>query len=451
MSALSEALLRHNKNTPRYTSYPTAPHFSEAVRETTYLSWLTSLEGDNCTSLYIHIPYCKSICWYCGCNTKATQKYGPVTRFVDLLLKEIALVKSALSHTQSVTNIHFGGGSPSMLTADDFTRIMAHVRDSFDVKPDAEIAIEIDPRELTEAKTAAYALAGVTRVSFGIQDFHEDVQNAIGRRQPFYLVYDAVKLVRSYGIEQINMDLLYGLPHQTAEKMRANINFAQALAPTRVALFGYAHVPWMKKHMQLIDESFLPDAKERLDLFDAASDQLSKKGFHAIGIDHFVRSDDTMFSAHAEGRLRRNFQGYTTDKATTLIGLGVSAIGAMPQGYVQNTPDIRRYVRAVEAGKLPIAKGIKTSPDDMVRRAAIEQLMCYGKLDTEAFYKHHGLPAGYFDDAIQSLAPLVVDGLLWISDGILEVPASLPQASRLVAAAFDAYLKPSNVKHAQVA
>lgn len=451
MSAQSEALLRHNRNTPRYTSYPTAPHFSETVGEDKYASWLSSLKEGDHTSLYLHIPYCRSICWYCGCNTKATQKYGPVTRFVELLLKEIAIVSKQCSGKQTVSNIHFGGGSPSLLSPDDFARIMAHVRDSFDVLPDAEIAIEIDPRELTEAKVAAYALAGVNRVSFGIQDFHENVQTAIGRRQPFYLVYDAVKLVRSYGIERINMDLLYGLPHQTPEMMRANVNFAHALAPSRIALFGYAHVPWMKKHMQLIDENFLPDPKERLDLFEAASDQLSKKGFHAIGIDHFVKSNDPMFTAHAEGQLNRNFQGYTTDTAKTLIGLGVSAIGAMPQGYVQNIADIRGYARAVEAGHLPVAKGIEISFDDKMRRAAIEQIMCYGKLDTETFYQQHGLPSDYFDDAMQALEPLAADGLVRISRGTLIVPPQMPQASRLVAAAFDAYLKPSKAKHAQVA
>lgn len=451
MSALFESLLRHNRNTPRYTSYPTAPHFTEAVDETLYKSWLANLDGDANTSLYIHIPYCRSICWYCGCNTKATQKYSPVNSFVDLLLREVALVSDNLTGKVSVSNIHFGGGSPSMLSPDDFTRIMANVRATFDVTPQAEIAIEIDPRELTEAKVAAYALAGVNRVSFGIQDFHENVQNAIGRRQPFYQVYDAVKLVRSYGIEQINMDLLYGLPHQTPDMMRANVNFAHALAPSRIALFGYAHVPWMKKHMQLINEATLPGPQERLDLFDAASDQLRKKGFHAIGIDHFVRADDPMFSAHAEGRLHRNFQGYTTDEAKNLIGLGVSAIGAMPQGYVQNSADIRSYARAIEAGRLPIAKGIETTRDDTVRRAAIEQLMCYGQLDTKAFYRQHNLPSGYFADALVALEPLAADGLVKLSGGELHVPSSLPQAYRLVAAAFDAYLKPSTAQHAQVA
>lgn len=451
MSALSEALLRHNQNTPRYTSYPTAPHFTDAVDADTYSSWLKGLEAEDAISLYIHVPYCRSICWYCGCNTKATKKYGPVSSFVELLLQEIELVADRLSQKQPVSNIHFGGGSPSMLAPDDFSRIMVHLREQFSISSDAEIAIEIDPRELTEAKVASYALAGVNRVSFGIQDFHEKVQNAIGRRQPFYQVYDAVKLVRGYGIEQINMDLLYGLPHQTPEMMRANINFAHALAPNRIALFGYAHVPWMKKHMQLIDETSLPGAKARLELFEAASDQLSQKGYHAIGIDHFVKSDDPMYTAHAEGKLRRNFQGYTTDEAKSLIGLGVSAIGAMPQGYVQNTPDIRSYARAIEAGKLPVAKGIQTSRDDILRRAAIEQIMCYGRLDVGAFCSAHDLPEDYFNDVLQALQTLAEDELVQVSGRTLMVPVELPQASRLVAAAFDAYLKPSNAKHAQVA
>lgn len=451
MQSLKKALLDHNQNTPRYTSYPTAPHFSEAVGAERYEGWLQALETDQQVSLYIHIPYCQSLCWYCGCNTKATKQYGPVSSYVDVLLQEIELLQKTLGMKQSVSSIHFGGGSPSMLAPDDFLRIMAAIRASFHVLTAAEIAIEIDPRELTEPKVAAYVQAGVNRVSFGIQDFHENVQRAIGRRQPFYLVYDAVKLVRAYGIDHINMDLLYGLPHQTPEMMRANINFAHALAPGRIALFGYAHVPWMKKHMRLISESTLPSAEERLDLFEAAADQLSRKGYHSVGLDHFVRVDDPMFAAQQERTLHRNFQGYTTDTADAMIGLGVSSIGALPDGYCQNTADVRSYARMIAEGKLPIAKGKALSKDDRLRRAVIEKLMCYGTINLKEFCADYELPADYFNDSLADLRGLMSDGLVDIKDGMITTSAEVPQATRLVCAAFDTYLRPSKARHAQVA
>lgn len=451
MEQIQNALMRHNRNTPRYTSYPTAPHFREPVDDAEYGTWLGTLDDDQTFSLYLHIPYCRTLCWYCGCNTKATQKYEPVTIYVDYLLKEIDLVSEKLADKKTVRHIHFGGGSPSMLRPEDFTRIMTAVRAKFTVAPDAEIAIEIDPRELTEPKVAAYAKAGVTRVSFGIQDFHIDVQQAVNRRQPFYMVYDAVNLVRTYGIDHINMDLLYGLPHQTDEKMKANINFAHALKPTRLALFGYAHVPWMKKHMRLIDETALPGAGARLSQFETASTQLKSLGYHAVGLDHFVRAEDPMLEALANHKLRRNFQGYTTDASDCLIGLGVSSIGSLPDHYVQNIADTRSYFAALDDDILPVEKGIHLSAEDHLRRSIIEELMCYQAIDLETHCLNRGEDSRQFAPVFEQLAPLEKDGLVEITGTTITIPENARQAVRLVCAAFDAYLTAAPNRHAQVA
>lgn len=451
MQASHHAILKRNTQVPRYTSYPTAPHFSAAVGNETFTGWLMELEDHASLSLYFHIPYCRQICWYCGCHAKATRKYEPVEAYVETLLTEIELVAGRLSGGQTVKHIHFGGGSPSMLSANDFTRIMAHVRQYFTVARGAEIAIELDPREVSEAKVAAYAKAGVTRASLGVQDFHETVQKAIGRRQPFHVIYDAVQLLKDYGIRDINMDLLYGLPHQTIADIEENVDFASALSPSRIALFGYAHVPWMKKHMRLIDEDALPNGAERLAQFDAAAKQLAERGYTAIGLDHFVRASDEMAKALHARTLKRNFQGYTTDDADALIGFGVSAISALPQGYAQNTLVAADYEKAVSAGNHPIIKGRALSSDDRIRRAAIEELMCFFELDLELFTAKHMLPRDYLDDALGELEALAEEGLVKMKGRKVIVPADARQAVRLACAAFDAYLSPSAQRHAQVA
>ncbi|WP_417449231.1 oxygen-independent coproporphyrinogen III oxidase [Kordiimonas sp.] len=450
-SKMREALLNFNRQVPRYTSYPTAPHFSASVTPDTYTSWLMDLKDGASLSLYVHIPYCRQICWYCGCFTKATRQYAPVTSYVDTLIEEMQLVRERLSGGQSVGHIHFGGGSPSMLSPEDFTRIMTTVRQLYVPEQDAEIAVELDPREVTEAKVAAYAKAGVTRVSLGVQDFHDHVQKAIGRRQPFHVIYDTVQLLKAYGIEDINMDLLYGLPHQTTADVQENVDFAAALGPSRIALFGYAHVPWMKKHMRLIDEDALPNGDVRLTQFEVAAKRLKARGYQAIGLDHFVRPTDTMAVALADGTLKRNFQGYTTDKADALIGFGVSAISALPQGYVQNTLVAADYEAAVAGNIAPVIKGRELTNEDRIRRAAIEELMCYFELDLELFTASHGKPRDYLDDVLPALYELAADGLITLKGRHITVPEQARQAVRLACAAFDAYLQPDTARHAQVA
>ncbi|TNE62567.1 MAG: oxygen-independent coproporphyrinogen III oxidase [Alphaproteobacteria bacterium] len=448
---MADVLLRHNQQVPRYTSYPTAPHFSAAVDSDTMQGWIRALPEGGALSLYIHIPFCRQMCWYCGCNTRASRHYEPLENYLKTLFLEIDQVAHWIGRPEQVSHIHFGGGSPSMLRPEDFTRLMAWLRRHFAVRADAEIAIELDPREVTEAKVAAYAAAGVNRASLGVQDFHEEVQRAIGRRQPFHVIYDAVRTLRDYGIRRINMDLLYGLPHQDRLVIEENVDFAAALAPDRISLFGYAHVPWMKKHMRLINEAALPDGTARLEQFDVAKRRLGRRGYVPIGLDHFVLPDDSMATALRDGHLHRNFQGYTTDAATCLIGFGASAISALPDGYAQNAPDVRSYDAAVRAGRAATVKGKRLSADDRLRRAIIERLMCYFDIDLKVFSAVHGLPRDYFANAIARLQPLVTDGLVEIADGLVTVNPAAPQAVRLVCAAFDSYLQPTAGRHAQVA
>jgi oxygen-independent coproporphyrinogen-3 oxidase len=262
-----DRLLRYNQAVPRYTSYPTAPHFKAVDTDAAHREWLGALPPGEAVSLYFHIPFCAQLCWFCGCHTKITRRYAPVRDYIAQLRREIAMVSAAMRTAPPVRHIHFGGGSPSIMAHDDFIDFMALVRGSFNVAPDAEIAVEMDPRHAGEVKIAACAKAGVTRMSFGVQDFDEKILTAVNRPQPFSCTYDAVLLCREYGIGGINMDFMYGLPFQTMDTMRRTMDIALALMPDRLSLFGYAHVPWMKKHMRLIPERALPGPELRYELF----------------------------------------------------------------------------------------------------------------------------------------------------------------------------------------
>jgi len=460
-----KSLLKHNKNTPRYTSYPTAPHFREIAEllstgEPSYEEWLQKLDTQQPLSLYVHVPFCKKICWYCGCHTKATNKYSPVEQYLTYLKREISLVAKTIQNKHQtapiVGHIHFGGGSPSYLSATDFNALMQHIKTCFSISPSAEIAIELDPREINEAKVASYKINGVNRVSLGVQDFHPNVQKAINRYQPFHTVYESLKLLKQYSIQSCNIDLLYGLPLQTPEMIAENIILATALQPNRISLFGYAHVPWMKKHMRLIDEATMADAEGRLEQFSVAQAALTQKGYRQIGLDHFVAENDPMAKAYDTGTLKRNFQGYSTDTATTLIGFGPSAISSLPATYAQNTPDNRLYYKMLDDGALPVAKQVALTEDDIVRRGIIEHIMCYGiynlSLHSAKFSaSKKALAHTAFINAETQLEQLAIDNLITFSKEQQTLRVLIPQASRLAAAAFDAYLAPNVAQHTQVA
>jgi oxygen-independent coproporphyrinogen-3 oxidase len=433
---------------PRYTSYPTAPHFHAGVTGEIFRGWLAALPQGMALSLYLHVPFCDTLCWFCGCHTKIVNHYSPLKSYLDLLLSEIETVAAIIGPGHPVTHIHWGGGSPTMLSPDDVKTLAAALAAHFTIAPDAEFAIEIDPRGLQDEMIAALAEAGVNRASIGVQDCDETVQRAINRIQPFEVTLSAVERLRAAGIGALNIDLIYGLPHQTQANVAHTIDMALTLAPQRFAVFGYAHVPHFKKHMQLIDETALPDAQERLAQFELAHALLSASGYAAIGLDHFAQPDDSLALAQQAGKLARNFQGYTTDDAPALVGLGASSISALPGGYAQNKAEVPDYRKAILAGELSVARGIALTDDDRLRRAIIERLMCDLAVDLDAVAAPFGKSAADFRPELATLAPYTEQGIVEIAGGRLTVPPAARAAVRLVAAAFDSYLGKSQAIHA---
>ena len=434
---------------PRYTSYPTAPHFGPGVDGARYERWLGELDPKTPLSLYLHVAYCAEMCWFCGCHTKATKRYAPVASYLDALLAEIELVASKLPARMGFRHIHFGGGSPTVLKPEDFTRMVEKLREHFDMMPGAEIAVELDPRTADENYVIAMAKAGVTRASIGVQDFNPIVQKAINRIQPFEVTERVILWLRKYGVHAINMDLCYGLPHQTVESVLETVERGASLRPARIALFGYAHVPWMKTHQKLIPEEALPDMAERWRQYEAASAHLQELGYVAIGLDHFALPDDELALAQKKGELHRNFQGYTTDSAPALIGFGASAIGSLPQGYVANEIAIDRYREMVHAGKLPITRGIAINADDELRRAIIERLMCDMGVDLDRIAALYGKTGASFEPEIQAMADLEADGIVRREGHRLIVTEEGKPLVRAACAVFDRYLTAGEARHSK--
>lgn len=429
---------------PRYTSYPTAPHFTPAVNSEVYADWLKALPAESRLSLYLHVPFCRDLCHYCGCNTQAMRKRQPVDDYADLLCAEIAAVGQDVPGGR-VTHVHWGGGTPSMLGPEQLQAVWERVSGAFRVAGDCEHAIELDPRYVTDELAAALVRIRVTRASLGVQELSDHVQRAIGRVQPYETVAHAVATLRRHGIADINFDLMYGLPQQTVADVRASAIRSCELRPQRFALFGYAHVPWFKKRQKLIDPADLPGAMERLEQMRAARDVFLANGYVEIGFDHFALADDVIATAARSGSLRRNFQGYTTDDADALIGFGASAIGRLPQGYVQNAPDIGGYSRAMAAGSYATIRGLALSDEDRTRAAVIERLMCDLGVDLNDFAGDG--PA--FEAERKVLEPLAAEGLVHVEGDLIRVTEAGRPFVRLVAAAFDAYLPNSSAAHSR--
>lgn len=445
---MKPGLIAHaTRNVPRYTSYPTAPHFRDQIDSAEYGALLAQLPDDARLSIYLHVPFCREICHYCGCHTKAARRAEPVAEYAAILRREVALVANRLRGPLSVVHMHWGGGTPSLLDPADFAETVRLVRERFTVSPEAEHAIELDPRTVGEDLVRTLAAAGVNRASLGVQDFNETVQRAIGRMQPFATVANVVARLRAAGIGAINLDLMYGLPHQRVGDVERTADLAASLSPGRIALFGYAHVPWMKTHQRLIDAAALPGAIERMEQAEAAALRLEAHGYVRVGIDHFARRDDPMAKAATGGALRRNFQGYTTDPADALIGFGASSIGRLPRTYVQNAPDVGGWRRAIEAGHLPVVRGKRLGEEDLARADIIERLMCDFAVDPAAVFRAHGLDPAGLADAYAALAPLQRDGLVVFEDGRLTIPAPMRAFARLVASAFDTYLNEGTARH----
>jgi len=435
------------RSVPRYTSYPTAPHFRSAVGPAAYADWLANMPARAPVSLYLHVPYCRKLCWYCACHTRVANTYDPIARTRDGLLHEIAGVRRHIGHRPAVTQIHWGGGTPTILRPRDFAQLQGAIGDAFEISDQTEIAIEIDPRQLSDGMVTELAAARVGRVSFGVQDFDPAVQAAINRVQPFSVTANAVERLRRGGVASVNIDLLYGLPRQTTRTLAETIRLALELAPDRIALFGYAHVPWMKTHQKLIHEGDLPGPETRWAQSQMAADLLTAAGYVALGIDHFARPEDSLARAASVGRLRRNFQGYTTDVAPYLIGFGASAIGSAPEGYVQNAADVKTWLDAVERDHLATARGLVLTDDDRMRRDVIERIMCHLAVDLDAMAAPYGHDAGVFADAFPALRELASEGIVKLEGPRVLLTNEARPFARIVAAAFDSYLGSGYGRH----
>ncbi len=432
---------------PRYTSYPTAPHFSPAVGPDTMAGWLSARPAAGPLSIYLHVPYCLKLCWYCGCHTKVANSPDRLEQYRDALIAEIATVRRHVGLRVPVSHVHWGGGTPTVFSAADFAAVHAALAAAFEIAPGAEIAVEIDPRTVTDEVIDGLGAAGVSRVSFGVQDFDARVQAAINRIQPFEQTARAVARLRAAGVRSVNLDLIYGLPLQTVASVRETIRLALELAPDRLALFGYAHVPWMKPHQKMIREADLPGPEQRWSQAEAAARLLTAAGYVPVGIDHFSRPDDSLARAAAAGRVRRNFQGYITDDAGNLVGLGASAISACPSGYAQNATSIRDWRDRVTAGALATARGIALGADDRLRADAIERVMCDLAVDLSAVAARHGAGVEAFGGAAAGLDELRRAGIVDVAGPVVRVRPEARPLARVVAAAFDAYLAGGAGRH----
>lgn len=434
---------------PRYTSFPPANRFGTGVDAGTYGDWLAGLDRSATLSLYLHVPFCRALCWYCGCHTTVANGPGRVERYAARLMREIEVVAGWLGEGRPVVNLHFGGGTPTILDPYDFLAVVDLLRRRFAFRSDAEFAVEVDPRGLDASRIAALAAAGVTRVSLGVQDIDPEVQRAINRAQPLDVVERAVSGLRRAGIAAINADLMYGLPRQTADHVAASARAVALLEVDRVAVFGYAHVPWFKANQKAIDDTMLPGPRQRFEQAAVAAEVLDTNGYDAIGFDHFALPEDPLAVAASTGRLRRNFQGYVVDPADAIIGFGASSIGSLPEGYLQNEPHLKRWAERVDAGELPIARGVALTVGDRLRRAAIERVLCDGAVDLERIAACFDQPADALSDAIPRLRRLEADGLVGIRGWTLRCTALGRRYLRNVAACFDPALDAATGRHSR--
>ncbi len=425
---------------PRYTSYPTAPHFSGDISAQTYRRWLTAIADDRAVSLYLHVPFCRSMCWYCGCNTTISRRDEPIADYLAALRREIEMVTDQIGRRLSVGHVHFGGGTPTIMAPAQFAELMSLLRRKFSFRGDAEVAIEIDPRTLTSEMTAEIGASGVTRASLGVQSFDPVVQRAINRIQSFEVTAATTEGLRAAGVRGVNFDLIYGLPHQTTDSCADTVRQCLRLAPDRLSVFGYAHVPSFKTHQRKIADDTLPDGAARHLQAETIAARLVEAGYRRIGLDHFARPGDSLVAAQADGRLHRNFQGYTTDESDVLIGFGASAIGRLDQGYIQNDPSPRSYAALIAKGEPATRKGYALTADDRLRADIIERIMCDFRVDLGTVCARHGASPEAMLQSAPRLRALADDGMIRLDGLSLTVADDARHLVRSIASAFDAYL-----------
>jgi oxygen-independent coproporphyrinogen-3 oxidase len=436
-------LAKYSQPGPRYTSYPPAPHFSDSFGPAYWQDELIqSQDLRRPISLYIHIPFCDTLCYYCGCNMVATGNYARADQYLAYLIAEIDRVAALTYIDREVVQMHWGGGTPTYLHPTDIRGLAAHVRKRFRFAPDAEVSVEVDPRGLTRDHVIALRESGFNRASLGVQDLDETVQKAVNRVQPLALIEEVYGWFRAEGFASINLDLMTGLPHQTVGSYRRTLAEIVRLNPDRLAVFGYAHVPWLKKHQKLILEPELPNFESRMSMQELILETLEAAGFVHIGMDHFAKPEDSLVQAQRNRTLWRNFQGYTTHRHADIYAFGVSAISQTETVYAQNEKRLVAYQQKIDRGELATEKGYRLSRDDRIRRDVITELMCDLELNMANIAQRWRLEFDtYFADSLKALAPLAQDGLVQVSDGLIRVTALGRLFLRNIAMCFDAYLQ----------
>ena len=453
MQTFSEESFRlwMEKPAPRYTSYPTAPFFHDGVGEAQYAASLGRIDASDPVSLYVHIPFCAEMCLFCGCHTYITKREDRIRDYIDSLIREMEITASHAPQKLRMSHLHFGGGTPNAMPASAMAHLFRAMHRLFDFSACREFAVEIDPRTLDREQVKVMADFGVTRVSLGVQDFNADVQKIVNRVQPYELVAHVCEWLRDAGLKRVNFDLMYGLPAQTEASVAEAARLAVSLSPDRFALFSYAHVPHMKPHQKALTAQGIPADRERLLMERAARDTLNAAGYESVGMDHFAKPEDGLAVAQREGRMRRNFQGYTDDTAETMVAFGASAIGQTKDGFVQNQKEIRAYQVAIAEGRLPIIRGYELTPEDRVRSAIIDQLMCTFACDVAEICASHNWPVESFAADFDALRAFEEAGLIARDGHKIKLISPYRQAIRSVACVFDAHAPKANTVYSRVA
>ena len=422
---------------PRYTSYPTAPQFAGEVGPARFAEWIAAIPEGAAISLYLHVPFCRRLCWFCACRTQGTSSDAPVVAYVKTLQAELAILAQHLPRGVRLSRLHWGGGTPTLMAPGLMRDLAGAVLDVAPMAEGGEFSVEIDPSEVDEARLDALVAAGMNRASIGVQDFDPEIQRAIGRVQGFELTRDVVEMIRSRGVASLNADILFGLPHQTGLRIADSVQKLLSFSPDRVALYGYAHVPWMSRRQQMIPTDAMPTPQGRLALFEVARELFLADGYQEIGIDHFARPQDGLAVAAREERLRRNFQGYTDDTAPVLIGIGASSISRFPQGYAQNAAGTADHVAAIRAGGFSTHRGHVFAGQDRLRGRIIEALMCdfaVKRVELAGF----GVPVAEVDAMLAGVAATFRDAVRLDDEGLTILPDARPLA-RVIARGFDGY------------
>lgn len=440
-----ELIRRLDKNGPRYTSYPTADRFVETFNAATYSKWVAKRESDGVArplSLYIHIPFCNTLCFYCACNKVITKDKSKAAKYLRYLIKEMAMQAMLLGPDQVVEQLHFGGGTPTFLSDDEIRQLMAAIRQHFKLVEGGEYSIEIDPRKVSDETIALLGEMGFNRISLGVQDFDAEVQRAVNRIQSEEETIQVIRAARANGFKSVSIDLIYGLPKQTLEGFGVTLDKVIAADPDRLSIYNYAHMPTIFMPQRRIHEEDLPAPEVKLDILDMAVNKLTNAGYVYIGMDHFAKPEDELAVAQRQGRLHRNFQGYSTHSDCDLVALGLSAIGKIGPTYSQNYRELEDYYAALDRDVLPIMRGMELDADDLVRRAIIQALMCHFVLTKETFNSVFQIDFdSYFSTELEELREYEREGLLEISPRQIRVTPKGRMLIRNICMVFDKYLR----------